>query len=164
MKFLQNDPKYAQLSATVQKWAETGTKKEQEALAFYFEKAMRLRLNLPHDTIEKGVTDLNNISVARYEEIKETAADFVNTLFNIVDTTINRAFEKAEQEGMQKLETKLQELEEHGLDDKIEAKLADKEPEYEKALRETFGVENNPVMHVSDLNEYMDKLKKKRES
>ena len=161
--FLQLDPEYRELSKTVQEWALNGTQEEQECLALYFEKAMRIKLGLPCDPdsiIEKGVLDLSKISVSRYEEIKATAEQFVTRLFTIVNTTIDKTFEKAEAEAMQKLEIKITELE-HDIDDKIEAKLAAKEPEYEKAIREGLGI--NPEMHVSDLNRYIDQLKKKRE-
>jgi len=157
-KFLQADPEYAKLSATIQEWSINGTQQEQEALAFYFEKAMRHKLGLSDNMIEKGVTDLNKISVARFEEIKQTAADFVERLFSIVDTTINTNFEKAEAECMQKLEDKIKALEDHGYDDMINAKLADKPEATRKAIWKEIG---DPEIRRSDLDRL---LKKKREA
>lgn len=40
------------------------------------------------------------------------------------------------------------------IDDKIDAILKTKEVEVEKALRKGFGLENDPVVHMSDLIEY----------
>ena len=159
--FLQADPEYRELSKAVQQWTESGTQEEQDALAYYFEKALRKHEGLsfePNMVLEKALQD--NLTYSKHEEIKQTATDFVNRLFEIVDATINRTFAAAEIEAKRRLEDRLKELE-HGFDNKIEAKLSAKEPEYEKALRETFGLENNPVMHVSDLNKYMDQLKKR---
>ena len=159
-EFLQSDPEYRELSKAVQQFAETGTQEEQDALAYYFEKALRKHEGLHFESntvLEKGLQE--NLTYSRYEEIKETVTNFVNRLFEIVDTTINTTFAKAEAEAMQKLEDKIQELEEHGIDNLIDSKLAAKEPECEKILREGLGV--NPEMHVSDLNRYMEQLKKR---
>ena len=165
-KFLQNDPEYAKLSATIQEWADNGTHEEKLALETFFEYAARKAFGLSHDngnieTVDKAVRD--TLSYSRLEEIRLTAINFVDRLCSIVNSTMDKAFAEAEQQGMQRLEDKLQELEEYGIDDLIEAKLAAKEPEYEKLVRESFGVENNSEMHLSDLNAYMNRLKKKRE-
>ena len=162
--FLQADPEYRELSKAVQQFAETGTQPEQDALAYYFEKALRQHEGLSFESnmvLEKGLQD--NLTYSRFEEIKQTATDFVNRLFEIVDAAINRTFAAAEIEALRKFEDKLKELEAHGFDDMIEDKLASKEPDYEKLVRESFGVENNPEMHLSDLNAYMNRLKKKRQ-
>ena len=172
----RSDPEYAKLSATIQEWAENGTPDEKRCLEYFFEKALRekfinsfetsntttdLKPFEPDLTIEKAIKD--KLTYSSFEELKETTNSFFDRLFGLVDSAMSKAFEEAEQKGMQLLEKKIAELEEHGIDDMIEAKLATKEPEYEKLVRESFGVENNPEMHLSDLNAYMNRLKKKRQ-
>ena len=161
-EFLQADPEYRELSKAVQQFAETGTTEEQEALSYFFEKALRQHEGLsfePDMVLEKGLQD--SLTYSKHEEIKATATDFVNRLFEIVDATINRTFAAAEIEALRKFEDKLKELEEHGIDDMIDKQLTAKAPDVEKAFRETFAEGTNPEVHLSDLNNY---LKKKRES
>ena len=164
-KFLQNDAEYAKLSATVQEWSENGTKEEQEALSYYFEKALRKHEGLSFESntvLEKAIQD--SLTYSKHEEIKETATMFVNTLFCLVEKAAHDAFIEASEKGMKRLNAKIAELEATGIDAMLDKKLAAKEPEYEKLLRETFAEGSNPEMHVSDLNRYMETLKKKRET
>ena len=154
--FLQADPEYRELSKAVQQWAESGTQQEQDTLAYYFEKALRKHEGLSFEAnmvLEKGLQD--NLTYSRFEEIKQTATDFVNRLFEIVDATINRTFAAAEIEALQKFEDKLKELEEHGLDDMIEKKLAKKPIETEQAILKSFGYD--PEVHLSELENYLKK-------
>ena len=149
-EFLQADPKYRELSKAVQTWATEGTPEEQKSLAYYFEYALREKLDLelaPDTTIEKGIQD--TLTYSRLEEIRLTAINFVDRLFGIVNSTIDKTFAKAEAEAMKRLEDKLQELEEHGLDDMIEKKLAKKPIETEQAILKSFGYD--PEVHLSEL-------------
>ena len=159
-EFLQADLEYRELSKAVQEWASNGTQEEQEALSYFFEKALRQHEGLsyePNTVIEKGLQD--TITYSRFEEIKQTTTDFVERLFEIVNGAINRTFAAAEVKYMQELEDRLKELEEHGLDDMIEQKLAGKEVETERVLRKTIGIDNE--VHLSNLNRELEKLKKR---
>ena len=172
--FLQSDPEYAKLSATIQEWAENGTPDEKKCLKYFFEKALRARFigsfeesNIhtdlepfePNLTVEKALKD--KLIYSRFEELEETTNTFFDRLFGLVDSSMNKAFAEAEQKGMQLLENKIAELEATGIDEMIEKKLAGKEVETERVLRKTIGIDNE--VHQSDLNRELEKLKKKRE-
>ena len=122
--FLQADPEYRELSKAVQQWTESGTQEEQDALAYYFEKALRKHEGLsfePNMVLEKALQD--NLTYSKHEKIKETATNFVNRLFGIVNATIDRAFAGAEENALQKFNERMEELETKGIDEMIEAKL-----------------------------------------